>query len=112
METKVSESATKKKTVTPIQASFDLARVRCAGEAMLQSAFEKDSDFHERLMQRSAEGREGFIDGRLSLIKDAYRVDAALTPTLNQLKEMLRTTLRFPDPIELYVQANPGPNPL
>lgn len=110
MDTKLVEPATKKKTVTPIQASFDLARVRCAGETMLQSAIEKDSDFHERLMQLSAEGNEGFIDGRLSLIKDSYRVEALLTPTLNQLKEMLRTTLRLVQPIDLYVQANPNLN--
>ncbi|MBK8119759.1 MAG: M48 family metallopeptidase [Sulfuritalea sp.] len=37
-------------------------------------------------------------------------VDAALTPTLNQLKEMLRTTLRLVQPIDLYVQANPELN--
>src|SRR5687767_12396995 len=95
-----------RKAVSPIAASFDLKRVRCEAEATLQAAIEKNQDFYKRLAGRMPQGQTAFIDGRLSLIKDTYRVDAALSPTLHQLRDMLRTTLRLVQPIDLHVEAN------
>jgi uncharacterized tellurite resistance protein B-like protein len=104
------ESTAPKKAVCPISAAFDLKRVRCTGESTLRSAIEKNEDFYKRLMGRSEQRQHSLVDGRLSLIKDTYRVNPAITPKLGALQDALQRTLRLVQPIDMYVQASAQPN--
>jgi uncharacterized tellurite resistance protein B-like protein len=98
------------KVLSLIAPAFDLTSTRCAGEAVLWSAIEKNKEFHQRLMKKVAERQDFFIQDRLSLITEAYRVDPALTPKIGTLCEILRSTLRLAQPIDIYVKASPEPN--
>jgi uncharacterized tellurite resistance protein B-like protein len=104
------ESTAPKKAVCPISAAFDLKRVRCTGESKLRSAIEKNEDFYKRLMGRSEQQQHALVDGRLSLIKDTYRVNPTITPKLGALREALQKTLRLVQPVDMYVQSSSQPN--
>jgi len=110
MTTQASEGLIQGKVISPIVPAFDLASPRCAAEAVLWSAVEKNEEFHQRLMKKVAEGENFFIKDRLSLITDAYRVDPAITPKIGTLRELLRNTLRLVQPIDIFVKASPEPN--
>ena len=110
MTTQASEGLIQGKVISPIVPAFDLTSTRCAAEAVLWSAIEKNEEFHQRLMKKVAEGENFFIKDRLSLITDAYRVDPAITPKIGTLRELLRNTLRLVQPIDIFVKASPEPN--
>src|SRR6266850_6976967 len=110
MTTQPSEGLIQGKVISPVAPAFDLARTRCAAEAVLWSAIEKNQEFHQRLMNKVPEREGFFIQDRLSLITEAYRVDPAITPKIGMLRELLRSTLRLVQPIDIYVKASPEPN--
>lgn len=103
-------STSNRVTPSPLAPGFDLCRVRCVAESELRALIEKDSDFFTRLMSCATERQQALVDGRLSLIKDTYRVDALITPALDDLRERIRSTLRLVQPIDMYIQSSPEPN--
>jgi uncharacterized tellurite resistance protein B-like protein len=110
MSQAVSDGSPRKKTIYPVSTGFDIKRLRCAGEAALQFAIEKDEAFYKRLMDRSQQRAHALSDGRLSLIKGTYRVNPTITPKLAELKDALQKTLRLVQPIDMYVQSSAEPN--
>ena len=82
-------AAAQRVSATPIAAGFDLKRIRCASEATVSAAIRNDKNFSDRLTQRASQRLESLTDGRLSLIKDTYRVEMLdLDNALEQLKRM------------------------
>jgi len=102
--------ATEKKSLSPIVASFELSRVRCEAEVALYAAVENNPDFFGRLSSCTEGSNAALVEGRLSLIKNSYRVDPTLTPHLHKLAETLRAILRLVQPLDVYVVANPELN--
>ncbi len=99
-----------RQTVRPVAPTFAIDDVRCAAEVTTRSYIESKTDFHKRLQSRS-KGHEGsFVEGRLSLVKNTYRVDPTLSPLLHRLQQMLRATLRIVQPIDVYIAADPSLN--
>ena len=103
-------SAANQRRLAEIRSEFDLATVRCSSEARLLSSIQSNSAFQKKLLQ-AAEGREAaLVRSTLNLLKDAYRVDASLTPRLEVLRDGLGQVLRLVQPIEVYVNSSPELN--
>jgi Zn-dependent protease with chaperone function len=96
--------------ISRLAAAFDITRVRCAAEAALWAAIEKDAEFKERLLNQTGDREAAVIRGKMSLITDAYRVDPAITPQIEHLCDALRSTLGLIQPIDMYVKASPECN--
>jgi tellurite resistance protein len=110
MTTQPGDGLIPNKVISPIAQAFDPARTRCAAEAVLWSAIEKNEEFHQRLMKKVTERQDFLVRDRLGLLTEAYRVDPAITPKIGALREILKSTLRLVQPIDTYVKANPEAN--
>ena len=99
-----------RRTVRPVAPTFAIDSIRCAAEVATRSYLESKTDFLKRLQSRSKGREESFVEGRLSLVKNHYRVDPTLSPLLHRLQQMLRATLRIVQPIDLYVREEPSLN--
>ncbi len=66
--------------VSPVRPGFDPFSLRCAAEASLLDSIRKRDAFHQRLLKLAEERGEGALQGNLELIRNAYKLDCALTP--------------------------------
>jgi hypothetical protein len=98
------------KSASPVAVHFEPTAVRCLAETRIWSAIEAKPNFRDRLLKESDGREKSSIQSNLSLLTDAYRVDPAISPRLDELREQLRKALRLVQPVDMYVVAHPEPN--
>ena len=88
-----------------LEVGVDLGSVRCVSETAIAELLLKDDDLQQRLAAASEGMNESLVQDKLNLLTGAYRVAAAITPTLHNLGLALKSTLRLVQPLDMYVQA-------
>lgn len=99
--------AAQSRPLNRLDAGFGPASVRCAAEARLWDAIQKAPSFHKRLLDQAEGSQASLVQSNLRLLTGAYRVDAAITPKIDQLRDVLRSVLRLVQPVDVYVTPNP-----